>query len=134
MTAQATRAFVLRWLNAVSAGNSREFEDLVAPEVSDSNAGSSSTAQAFEDRARAVQDAFADLHAELDELLIDGDRIAWRWRLTGTHRAPFLGEPASGRRVTIYGVNFQRLSNGRVTEHYTLVDAPRLLAQIRGTT
>jgi predicted ester cyclase len=56
------------------------------------------------------------------DLLIDGDRIAWRWALTGTHVGPFAGIGPTGRPVTLYGVNFQRLKDDRVIEHWTLVD------------
>ena len=130
MTPTAIRAFVTRWLSAVSIGNSEEFSDLVAENVRDLNSGSETDALAFEARARAVREAFGDLEHELDELLIEGERIAWRWRLSGVHRAPFLGQPATGKRVTLRGVNFQRIQNGRVTEHYTVLDTQRALAEI----
>ncbi len=131
MTPLEIRAFVLRWLSTVSTGNHDEFSDLVADQVLDLNSGAKTSASAFEARAQAVRDAFGELRAELEELLLDGERIAWRWRISGVHRAPFLGQPASGQRVTLRGVNFQRLANGRVIEHYTLVDTQQTLSEIR---
>ena len=131
MNPHEIRAFVLRWLNAVSTGNSDEFSSLVSLEVLNVNTGTKTAAHAFEARARAVREAFSDLRPELDDLLIEGDRIAWRWQISGVHRAPFLGQPASGRRVTLRGVNFQRLSNGRVSEHYTLLDTQQILTEMR---
>lgn len=130
MTESEIRAFVTRWLNAVTSGNYESFRALVSDSVRDLNSASNSDAAAFEARAQAVRAAFSDLHSQLDELLIEGDRIAWRWQLSGVQHGPFLGQPASGKRITLRGVNFQRLQNGRVTEHYTLIDVQRALADM----
>lgn len=130
MTHTEIRAFVLRWLAAVTTGTYNDFSSLLGSEVRDLNSGSTTDAAAFEARAAAVRAALSNLHSELDELLIEGDRIAWRWQLSGVQHGPFLGQPASGKRITLRGVNFQRLQNGRVTEHYTLIDVQRALADM----
>jgi predicted ester cyclase len=78
-----------------------------------------------------VRSAFSELAGRVDELLLDGDRIAWRWTLTGVHSGPFLGERATGKRVRLSGTNFQRLSGGVAVAHYTLVDALGVLQQLR---
>jgi len=124
--------FVARWLNAVTSGNPSEFEHLLASAVFDENSAQKTSVAAFRERAQAVQRAFSQLAGQVDELLIDGDRIAWRWTLSGTHSGPFLGEPESGKLVRLSGTNFQRLAGGVVVAHYTLVDVAGALRQIRG--
>lgn len=131
MNRNEIEAFVARWLTAIQSGNFSEFEHLVGDSVVDSHTGEVSSRAVFRERARAVQHAFSELEASLDELLVDGDRIAWRWTLTGTQRAPFLGEPNRGKRVRLSGVNFQRLANGVVILHYTVIDALGALRQLR---
>jgi steroid delta-isomerase-like uncharacterized protein len=125
-------AFTARWLAAIQSGNLAEFEHLVSEEVTDGHTGQATRRDAFQERAAGVARAFSDLQGQVDELLIDGDRIAWRWTLTGVQRAPFLGEPGSGQRVRLNGTNFQRLANGVVVVHYTLLDALGALWQMRG--
>jgi predicted ester cyclase len=132
MNRNEIEAFVARWLEAALRGNAREFEHLVGKPVVDSNTGEVSSPAAFGERASAVQRAFSDLDGQVDELLVDGDRIAWRWTLTGVHSGPFLGEAATGKRVRLSGTNFQRLAGGVVVAHYTLVDALGALRQLRG--
>jgi steroid delta-isomerase-like uncharacterized protein len=124
--------FVARWLSAVTSGNSSEFEHLVASDVFDQNSAEKTSVAAFCERALAVKRAFSGLEGRVDELLVDGDCVAWRWTLTGIHSGPFLGEPASGRPVRLSGTNFQRLAGGVVVAHYTLVDVFGALRQIRG--
>ena len=132
MNRNEIEAFVSRWLAAALHGNATEFEHLVGPHVIDSSTGERTQSAAFGERASAVQRAFSELAGQVDELLVDGDRIAWRWTLSGVHTGPFLGEAATGRRVRMSGTNFQRLAGGVVVAHYTLVDALGALRQLRG--
>jgi uncharacterized protein (TIGR02246 family) len=57
-------------------------EDAVIREVG--GAGESRGRAAIRDRAAALMAAFPDMHLERVELVIDGDRHADRWVLTGT--------------------------------------------------
>ena len=117
------RALAERWVKeGVAAGRLEVFDELAAPPAD---------LEGFRARTRAIHAAFADLEGAVIDLLVQGDRAAWRWRLEATHRAPFLGHPATGRRVTLEGVNFQRLAAGRVVDHWTLADTSGLLQQLQ---
>jgi predicted ester cyclase len=133
MTRNQIEAFTSRWLAGICTGNVDEFSVLVAPRVLDQNSGQETNQDSFRARARAVYEAFEALEGRVDELLIDGDKIAWRWTLIGVQRAPFLGECALGKRVTLSGTNFQRLEAGVVVAHYTLIDAVGILRQLRSS-
>lgn len=88
---------------------------------------------AIRERAAALLAAFPDLRLERVELLIDGDRHADRWVLTGTHQGHLLGVAPSGRRVRIEGATFTRLdADGLVAEDVHLSDVAGLLAQLSG--
>lgn len=53
---------------------------------------------------------FPDLKVELELLLEDGDRVAARWRMQGTHAA-------TGRRLEDYtGINLFRVVGGKIVE------------------
>jgi steroid delta-isomerase-like uncharacterized protein len=115
--------FVKRWNQAIADGQVEAFEELLAEDVVDRSGPTPLTgAESFKARAGGVRAAFADIQIVADDLLVDGDAIAWRWTLTGTHVGPFAGLAPTGRRATLRGVNFQRLKDGRVAEHWTLVD------------
>jgi predicted ester cyclase len=124
---------VERWLyDGICAGNLSAFDELLDDDARDlSGPTPLSGRDSFKQRASAVHGAFTNLTAKLDALLVEGDELAWRWSLTGTHSGPFAGVSATGRRVTLRGVNFQRLSGGRVVAHWTLVDLAGLLAELR---
>jgi steroid delta-isomerase-like uncharacterized protein len=86
-------------------------------------------------RARAVMllTAFPDFHLERIELVIDGDRHADRWVLTGTHRGELFGIAPTGRRVRVEGATFTRLgADGLVAEDTHFFDFAGLMAQLTG--
>ena len=115
---------VRRWTrDAMAEGRLEVFDELLAEDVVDRSGPSPSRGVGtFKARAAAVRAAFADIDVAVDDLLVDGDAIAWRWTLTGTHVGAFAGMAPTGRRIPLRGVNFQRLRQGRVVEHWTLVD------------
>jgi steroid delta-isomerase-like uncharacterized protein len=123
MERAAIEALIRRWLEeGICRGNVAVFDELLAADVCDRSAPElAHGSESFKRRAEAVHRAFADLEAHVDELLIDDDRAARRWTVTGTQVAPFAGRPATRRRTELRGVNFQRFAAGRVCEHWTLV-------------
>jgi predicted ester cyclase len=125
------RRLLDRWLNeAVVAGNVAIFDQLLSSDVLDLGAANARGSAPFKQRALAVHSAFSELSASLDELLVDGERIAWRWSVEGTHTGTFGGVAPTGRRVTLRGANFQRLAGGRIVEHWTLADTFGLLQEL----
>jgi steroid delta-isomerase-like uncharacterized protein len=123
---------VARWLDIVESGNVALFDEILSENVVDhSGATPELGPETFKRRALALRGAFWNLEATLDELIVERTRIAWRWRVEGTHGGSFGGVAATGKRVTMRGVNFQRLEQGRVVEHFTLADTAGLLALLR---
>jgi steroid delta-isomerase-like uncharacterized protein len=115
---------VQRWTQeAIAEGRLDTFDELLTDDVLDrSGAVPSRGVEPFKARAAAVRAAFAEIDLRVEDLLVDGDAIAWRWALTGTHVGAFAGVAPTGRRITLRGVNFQRLRGDRVVEHWTMVD------------
>jgi steroid delta-isomerase-like uncharacterized protein len=72
---------------------------------------------------------FSDYHGEIQEILAEGDKVVVRILWTGTQDGPFLGRPASGRKLRFSTADFLRFENGKVAEHWDVVDSlPRAIA------
>lgn len=71
--------------------------------------------------------AFPDLRTEIEDLVVDGDRLAVRWRSTGRHTDTFMGVPATGRPVEVSGATFARFDGDTVTEESVTFDSRQLL-------
>jgi steroid delta-isomerase-like uncharacterized protein len=114
---------VRRWTEAIAEGRLDVFDELLAEDVLDRSGPTPvNGVESFKARAGAVRAVFADIAIGVDDLIVEGDRIAWRWTLTGTHVGPFAGVAPTGRRVSLRGANFQRLKGDRIAEHWTLLD------------
>ena len=86
---------------------------------------------AIRDRAAMLLTAFPDFHLERLELIIDGERHADRWVLTGTHRGPLFGIEPTGRSVRVEGATFTRMGeDGLVIEDIHFADFAGLMAQL----
>ena len=96
MTKLEMSRFVEKWAHAVTREGA--FGELLAEGVD---------AAPFEARAAAVRERFGRIEVVVDELVVDGERIAWRWTLRAGASS-------------LQGVNFQRIVAGRAVEHWTL--------------
>lgn len=76
--------------------------------------------------------AFPDLKHTVDEVIAEGDSVAARWTVNGTHRGEFQGIPASGKPVTLSGVTLHHLKDGKLRETWLSFDNMELLQQLGG--
>lgn len=73
--------------------------------------------------------AFPDLQLSIEDLLAEGDKVAWRFNSTGHQNGPFMGMPPSGRTGNISGIVIFRLENSRIAEAWVNLDVLGLLQQ-----
>jgi predicted ester cyclase len=126
---QRARAFYRRY-NACCNGH--RFDDLaqfVARDVVIN--GTDRGLDAYAENLRAVVRAFPDYRWELRHLLVDPPWIAAHLADTGTHRAPFLGVPATGRSVSTQEFAFYRIDADQINEVWGTAFDVHLLQQIR---
>jgi steroid delta-isomerase-like uncharacterized protein len=74
--------------------------------------------------------AFPDIRHEVQDQLAEGDRVATRIVVRGTHQAEFMGIPATGKAIAIGAINVVRLDHGKIAEHWVNSDALGMLQQL----
>jgi len=74
--------------------------------------------------------AFPDIDFAIELQIAEGDTIAAVTTMTGTHTSEFLGVPATGRRVSVMGMDTGRVRDGKFSDHWGLVDVPELMTQL----
>ena len=79
----------------------------------------------------AIRQAFPDHDAKIVHQIAEGDLVATYKTLTGTHRGDFFGTPPTGKRATIKIMDFVRYANGKVAEHWGIVDIAGLMQQLQ---
>jgi predicted ester cyclase len=81
-------------------------------------------------RITAWRTAFPDFSTTIEQLLADGEWVAFRLKHRGTHRGEFLGVAPTGRRVEFTSLVFNRVKNRIVVENWGLHDNETLLKQL----
>ena len=74
--------------------------------------------------------SFPDVRMEIVEVVAGGDKVAARFRCSGTHGGPWRGHEPTGRRFDVDEVYFFTFSGGRVVAAWGLEDTHRRLRQL----
>jgi steroid delta-isomerase-like uncharacterized protein len=74
--------------------------------------------------------AFPDLHAEVEDIFGEGDKILSRAMCRGTHKGNLMGIPPTGKQVAIRVICADRLSGQRVAESFELPDLFGMMQQL----
>jgi steroid delta-isomerase-like uncharacterized protein len=70
----------------------------------------------------AYRTAFPDLKLTLDDIFAEGEMVAFRWSVSGTHLGEWLGVPPTGNHVRATGITNFRIAGGKVEESWTSID------------
>ncbi len=129
------KALIRRYFQEVlSKGDIKVVDEVLAPDVvvqtpsymAEPLRGREAVKQWFSDLRRA----FPDLQFTLGEEVAEGDRVASSFRLTGTHRQDYMGLPATGRKISLTGVDLFRISSGKIAEVRIYYDTLGLMQQL----
>jgi predicted ester cyclase len=65
----------------------------------------------------SVRTAIPDFRADLQQQVVEGDRVASLWTFSGTHQGPLFGVPASGKSVRFQNVSIAQVKDGAVVQY-----------------
>jgi steroid delta-isomerase-like uncharacterized protein len=120
----------------VEAWNSHDVEQvmaLYAPEYQEEDVGQPAPSRGLESVRRSVRrylTAFPDMQLTLDDVLVQGNRAAFLWTLTGTHRGGLMNIPPSGRPVRVRGTTLLTVEAGKITRNVRIWDMAGMLRAI----
>ena len=77
-----------------------------------------------------MREGFPDIQWTLEEMVAEGDKVAGRFTMRGTHQGIFFGIPPTGRMIAVQAMNIYRISDGQFVEEHGQPDMLGLLQQI----
>jgi steroid delta-isomerase-like uncharacterized protein len=77
-----------------------------------------------------MRGGFSDIQWTRDEMIAEGESVAARFTMRGTHDGVFFGVPATGKKIEVRAMNFYRFSGGQIVEEFGQPDLLSLLQQI----
>jgi steroid delta-isomerase-like uncharacterized protein len=78
----------------------------------------------------AFYSAFPDLRHNIVDMVAEGDKVAVRLNVTGTHKGELQGIPPTGKKVSFNATDFITLMDGKVAEEWVNADIMGLMQQI----
>ena len=84
----------------------------------------------FKSFVSTLRTALPDLRVTVQDVVAQGDKIAWRWTITGTQNGEVMGVPPSGNPVEVTGIIISRFESGLWVEDYVSWDVLGFLQQI----
>ncbi len=91
------------------------------------------TLEAQKERLRSIRAAFPDWTVTIEDLLCEGDRVAFRATVQGTHVGPLLGIDPTGRKITVSALDILSIEEDRFAEHWGGPDMLGILRQLGAT-
>lgn len=84
------------------------------------------------DDAKRFRDAFSDLEATIEEVVVDEERngVTFRYSVRGTHDGEYEGIPPTGERFERQGIGFAELEGGLIDEYRLVFDRLGMLKDL----
>ena len=133
-TAEENKALIRRFIE--EAFNDRKvdiLDEIVSPDSLNHEAYNPEWergAAGYEKTFEWLLAAFPDFRCEIEEILAEGDRVAARVTMSGTHEGEFVGVPPTGKRFSVRQVHWFRLADGKLVERWAVRDDLGMLQQL----
>jgi steroid delta-isomerase-like uncharacterized protein len=131
---EANKTIVTDFIGALfTKGDPRAVDDYLSDDFvnNDPPFGASADREGMRAAGAMFRAVCPDWHSDLELLVAEGDIVVERFTASGTHTgAELMGVAASGRTITLPGINIFRLRDGRIVERWGRLDDLGLLGQL----
>jgi steroid delta-isomerase-like uncharacterized protein len=125
---EENKAIAKRVYEIISTGDFDRAEEIVDPDAPDNELlpcdPPAKLIDTFKETFSEAREAFPDMRVTVEDLLAEGDRVAARVTMRGTHRGEFQGLAPTGKWIQVRAIDMFRISNGKIVEHWGHADDP----------
>ncbi|MBD3206935.1 hypothetical protein GF319_11425 [Candidatus Bathyarchaeota archaeon] len=86
--------------------------------------------KAFEDYQESFYSSFSETETVVEDLIAEGDRVAFRGYVRTVHTGEFMGVPASGKEIVVSVIGFAKIEQGKIAEWWNFPDRLSWMQQI----
>lgn len=115
----------------VTKGDIDLIDELCAEDVLDhSPLGEMRGREELKAQMRGLRESFGDFSATVEDVVSEGDTVAMRVTLRGTHEGEFAGVAPTGKRIEVRNMVFTRIEDGQIAERWVQPDMLGMLTQL----
>jgi steroid delta-isomerase-like uncharacterized protein len=129
----ANKQLALRMpLEAFGQGRAEVIDEVIATDIVDHGRppGMPQGREGVKALFHVVRAAFPDLEITVNHAVAEGDIVVLHITSSATMTGDFAGMPASGKHATWDAVHIDRISDGRIVEHWVIQDQLGMLQQL----
>lgn len=133
MSAEDNKAVIRRWIEAYNERDWQTEADVLSPGLVvhvPAAPGPLEGLEAWRQFSGSFAEAFPDLRLTVEDIAAEGDTVAARVAFHGHHRGEFQGIPPTGKEVAFSSMEFNRVRDGKVEEHWVELDLFGLMQQL----
>jgi steroid delta-isomerase-like uncharacterized protein len=115
-----------------NTGDLTRADDLFATDFvnHDPNAPDVNDLEGYKGMIVMARTGFPDFNVTIEDMIAEGDKVACRWTVSGTHEGEFFGIPPTGKKATWKGISIYRFADGEIVEAWWSKDMFGLLQQL----
>jgi predicted ester cyclase len=125
---EENKAIARRVYKIISTGDFGRAEEIVDPEAPDNELlpddPPAKLIDTFKETFTEARAGFPDLSITVEDVMAEGDLVAARVVMRGTHQGEFQGLAPTSKRVEVKAIDMFRISNGKIVEHWGHADDP----------
>ena len=127
------KAIMRQFWDVWEQGNIDLLDELLAPEYVNHTLATPdlpSGPEGVKEVVSMFRSGVPDLRVVIEDMIAEGDRVATRYALEGTHGGDLFGVAPTGRHLTIKSMTVERLSGGKIVEHWRVTDELDMMRQL----
>jgi predicted ester cyclase len=90
--------------------------------------------ESFKKFHRAFVAAFPDIRVTVEDTIVEGDKIAARCKVSGTHQGDGLGLLPTNKGVEFEGISIVKVRDGKIVEAWNAFDFMKMYTQLDAVT
>jgi steroid delta-isomerase-like uncharacterized protein len=131
MSTGKNKAAIRRIIEEGNKGNMAAVDEIIADNyVYHSNMGEYKGREGLKRAFTMLYAAFPDMQATIEDMIAEGDKVAWRSTLRGTHGGEFMNIAPTGKKISIAVSGFARFDGGKEVEAWGNMDMLSLYQQL----
>jgi steroid delta-isomerase-like uncharacterized protein len=132
VSTEHNKALVRRcWEACFNQGNLTLVDELCVPDYAWHGPSQEITsAEGIKHLITTIRTGLPDLQMIFEDQFAEGDKVATRWTVRGTHTGELFGIPATSRQTTFAGLIISRIADGKIIEEWEQFDQLGLLQQL----
>ncbi len=121
MDSESNKVIVRKYVELWSTGNLTLADEVLAADFVDHTHPNQAPGPAsVKQEVTTFREGFPDVRITIEQIIAEGDSVAFRFVLRGTHLGTFAGFPPTGKENVLTGADFIRISNGKMVEMWSI--------------